>query len=417
MKQNRSNFRWVIVTILFLITFINYVDRASFSYAIDSIAKEFSLTDPEIGLALGIFGIGYVITTFLGGIAADKFGAKRTLAISILFWSIASLLTGMATGFFMLLLSRVILGIAEGPNFPALTRAISDWLSETERNRALAMALISVPVSLALSGPIVSQLILHLSWRGAYYFLALLAILWLPLWYWLFKDNPKDSPYINQAELSYLNEQTVTNAQAPSKITWKFLFLNKTLAANNWAFFVFGYYLFFFMTWLPRYLNLKYHLDLKQIGLYSIAPWLLGALMMWGVGTLSDYIFKKTSSLRLSRSYPIFISQLLAALCIIPIFSTHNIFIALIFISLAVGFVLSANASYYAVNIDIAKEWAGSALGIMDAIFAIAGFLAPTLTGVIISIAGRFEAAFLLLVILALSSAIITVIYHNKESG
>lgn len=296
MNQNRSNFRWVIVTILFLITFINYVDRASFSYAIDDIAKEFNLTAREIGLALGSFGIGYVITPFLGGIAADKFGAKWTLAISIFFWSIASLLTGMATGLLMLLLSRIILGIAEGPNFPALTRAISDWLSETERNRALALTLIAVPLSLALSGPIVSQLIVHLSWRGTYYFLALIAILWLPLWCWLFKDNPKDSPYVNQAELSYLNKQTITNAHAPSKLTWKFLFLNRTLAVNNWAFFVFGYYLFFFMTWLPRYLNLKYHLDLKQIGFYSIAPWLLGAIMMWGLGTLSDYIFKKPAA-------------------------------------------------------------------------------------------------------------------------
>nr|WP_274520243.1 MFS transporter [Legionella nautarum] len=379
-------------------------------------ANQFSLNNQEIGLVLGTFGLGYVITTFLGGIAADKFGAKRTLAISILFWSVASLITGIATGLFMLILSRIILGIAEGPNFPALTRAIGDWLSETERNRALALALIAVPVSLALSGPIVSQLILHLSWRGAYYFLALLAILWLPLWGWLFKDNPKDSPYVNQAELGYLNEQTITNAHAPSKVTWKFLFFNKTLALNNWAFFVFGYYLFFFMTWLPRYLKLKYHLDLTQIGLYSIAPWLLGAIMMWGLGTLCDYIFKKTSSLRLSRSYPIFISQLFAALCIIPILSTDNIFVALIFISLAVGFVLSANASYYAVNIDIAKEWAGSALGIMDAIFAIAGFLSPTITGVLISLAGRFEAAFLLLVLLGLSSAILTFIFHNRES-
>lgn len=103
-------------------------------------------------------------------------------------------------------------------------------------------------------------------------------------------------------------------------------------------------------------------------------------------------------------------------MCFIPILSTTNIFVALTFISLAVGFVLSANASYYAVNIDIAKEWAGSALGIMDAIFAIAGFLAPTITGVLISLAGRFEAAFLLLVILALSSAILTFLYHNKES-
>jgi ACS family hexuronate transporter-like MFS transporter len=415
MDLKRSNFRWLIVTLLFLITFINYIDRASISYAIDSIAIDFHLSEWEVGIVLGAFGVGYVFTTFLGGIAADKFGAKKTLMISILFWGGGSLLTGMAMGFVMVCAARIILGLAEGPNFPAMTRAISDWLSEKERNRALSFALISVPVALALGGPIMSYLILNLSWRGSYYFLAALALVWLPIWWWLFQDKPEKSPHVNQLELTYLHEEVIVKSKnIPKKVTWEFLFFNKTLLANNWSFFVFGYYLFFFMTWLPRYLYQVYHLNLTQIGIYSIAPWLLAALLMWSVGVLSDYIFEKTQSLRLSRSYPIIITQLLSALCIIPILLTEHVFYAMFFISLAVGFAMSANASFYAVNIDIAKERAGSALGVMDAVFAIAGFLAPTVTGVLISITGHFEAAFFLLLGLALSSVLVTLLFHNR---
>jgi nitrate/nitrite transporter NarK len=216
-------------------------------------------------------------------------------------------------------------------------------------------------------------------------------------------------------ELTYLHEEVIVKSKnIPKKVTWEFLFFNKTLLANNWSFFVFGYYLFFFMTWLPRYLYQVYHLNLTQIGIYSIAPWLLAALLMWSVGVLSDYIFEKTQSLRLSRSYPIIITQLLSALCIIPILLTEHVFYAMFFISLAVGFAMSANASFYAVNIDIAKERAGSALGVMDAVFAIAGFLAPTVTGVLISITGHFEAAFFLLLGLALSSVLVTLLFHNR---
>lgn len=415
LNQHRSHFRWVIVTLLFSITLINYIDRASISYAVDSIAKEFHLSDWEIGLVLGAFGIGYVFTTFLGGIAADKYGAKRTMAVSIFFWGIGSLFTGLATGFFLVFLSRIILGLAEGPNFPAMTRAISDWLSEKERNLALSLALISVPIALALGGPVVSQLIVAFSWRGAYYFLTALALIWLPIWWWMFQDKPEDSIHVNQIELNYIQDDALLKAKKiPEKITWKFLLLNRTLLVNNWSFFVFGYYLFFFMTWLPRYLNQVYHLNLKQIGFYSVAPWLFAALMMWGVGALSDYIFKRTQSLRYSRSYPILITQLLAGICVIPILITNNMVYALFFISLAVGFAMSANASYYAVNIDLAKERAGSALGLMDALFAIAGFLAPTITGSLISLTGHFEAAFFLLVALALSSALVTLVYHNR---
>ncbi|MBL7479270.1 MFS transporter [Legionella bononiensis] len=416
MDQNRSNFRWVIVALLFIVTVINYIDRASIAYAIEDITKEFQLTEGQVGLVLGAFGVGYAVTTFLGGIAADRYGAKLTFIVAIFFWGVGSLFTGLATGFLMVFMARVVLGLAEGPNFPALSRAISDWLSESERTRALSLALISVPISLAVGGPIVSQLILMFSWRGTYYFLTVLALVWIPIWWWLFHDKPDDSPYVNQKELNYLKETVISEPNPnKNKITWYYLFTNKTLLANNWAFFVFGYYLFFFMTWLPSYLNQVYHLNLKQIGLYSIAPWLLAALMMWGVGGLSDTILKKTRSYRLSRSYPIFISQLLSAVCIIPVILINDIVYAMIFISLAVGFAMSANASYYAVNIDLVKEKAGTALGIMDAVFAIAGFLAPTLTGFTISLTGHFEAAFYLLALLALSSSIVTLVFHNRN--
>jgi sugar phosphate permease len=415
MNRKRSHFRWVIVALLFIITLINYIDRASIAYAIDDITKEFLLTEGQIGLVLGAFGVGYVFTTLTGGMAADKYGAKITFIVAIFFWGLGSLFTGLATGFAMVFVARIVLGLAEGPCFPALSRAISDWLSETERNRALSLALIAVPVSLAISGPIVSQLILKLTWRGTYYFLTLLALMWIPIWWWLFHNKPDDSPYVNIGELEYLREQSLNKTSLKSdKITWHYLLTNKTLLANNWAFFVFGYYLFFFMTWLPSYLNHSYHLNLKQIGMYSIAPWLLAAFMMWVVGILSDYIFIKTGSFRLSRSYPIFISQLLSAVCIIPIVLTDNIVYAMIFISLAIGFAMSANASYYAVNIDLAKERAGTALGIMDAVFAIAGFLAPTITGYSISLTGHFEAAFYLMAGLALSSSLITLLVHNR---
>ena len=415
MFERKTNFRWIIVALLFSIILINYIDRAAIAYSINSMVKEFHWTNNKIGLVLGAFGIGYALTTFLGGVAADWFGAKVTLALAVFFWGIPSIIIGVSTGFFMVFGARIILGLAEGPNFPAMTRAISDWLPEQERSRALSFALISAPLALALGGPIVSQLILYFSWRGAYFFLAILAFIWIPLWLAFFKDNPADSPHVNKKELACIEQTTIIK----SKITtgsspWKILFFNKTLLVNNWAFFVFGYYLFFFMTWLPRYLHQKYQLNLTEIGFYSMAPWLLAAAMMWMVGSIADYIFQKTNSVRLSRSYPIFITQLLSALCIIPIMLSNSIFFTMLSISLAVGFAMSANASFYAVNIDIAKERAGSALGIMDSAFAIASFLAPTLTGVIISVTGNFDAVFLLLALLALSSTALTLIFHNR---
>ena len=144
-------------------------------------------------------------------------------------------------------------------------------------------------------------------------------------------------------------------------------------------------------------------------------PWLTAALMMWVMGQLCDALFKRTHNLRLSRSYPILGSQLLSALCIILLMQASSLHWAMLFISLAVGFAMSANAAFYAVNVDIAKERAGTAIGIMDAWNALAAFIAPTLTGFIVSLTGEFIAVFYLLTGLALTSCLLILFVHNRE--
>ena len=152
--MKRSNYRWIVVGLLFLITITNYIDRASISFAIDKMEHLFHLNDEQMGLILGAFGIGYVITTLLGGIAVDRYGARIILLLGTLLWAISIGLTGLATGFMMVYVARILLGFAEGPNFPAMTRAIGDWLPVHERARSLSVSLIAVPLAIAIGSPI-----------------------------------------------------------------------------------------------------------------------------------------------------------------------------------------------------------------------------------------------------------------------
>ena len=101
-----SRFRWVIILLLFTITATNYIDRSAISYAINEIASQFQLDDAHIGLILGAFGIGYLITTFVGGITVDRYGPKSTMVIAVIVWSLATLVTGAATGFMEMQASR-----------------------------------------------------------------------------------------------------------------------------------------------------------------------------------------------------------------------------------------------------------------------------------------------------------------------
>lgn len=421
MQQTR--FRWFVIGLIFFITMVNYVDRSALSYAVHGISAEFGFGSAEIGRVLGAFGIGYIVTTFLGGIWADHYGARLTLFFSSLLWSLSIGMTGLAAGLGMLYAARVLLGVAEGPNFPALNRAVADWLSSRERAIALSNSLVAVPLALAIGAPVVTQLIIHLSWRGMFLVLMAAGAAWLPLWWFLFKDFPEQSPHVNAAELTHIRDGAEWKVDAPALRTrrrhgmalWKFLFSNPTLLANDWAFFVFGYYLFFFMTWLPGYFQQVYHLDLKQVGIFNVLPWLLAAVLLWGFGYLSDFLLRRTGSLRIARSHPIWISQLLAALCILPVIYTHNFGVALTFISLAVALSMSTNSAYYAINVDVARERSGTALGVMDALFALAGFLAPTLTGRLVETTGSFETVFWVLAILAFSSVLVVLLFHHPD--
>lgn len=419
----RSRYRWFIVFLLFAITVVNYIDRAALSYAIPMIQRDLGLSPAATGAILGAFGLGYAITTLIGGFAVDRYGARLILTIAAVLWSLSIGATALATSVTILYAARVLLGVSEGPNFPALTGAVSHWLSPHERATALANALLAVPLALAIGGPLVTQLLGWLDWRLTFAALFVISAAWIPLWYFCFRDDPSQSRFVNEAELAHIRKTDPGMTAAPHAVlkSWpearvlKAILTNRTLLANTWAFFVFGYFLFFFMTWLPSYLEQKYGLNIASVGLFSVLPWLSAAVLLWAMGRWSDRLLKTTGRMRVARSYLIAGSQFVAALAVIPVALTDNLTVAIAGITVAVAASMGANAAYYAVNVDIAPQRAATALGIMDFAFAIAGFLAPAITGWVLNIRGSFADGFLLMTVLALSSVLVVLLFHHPD--
>jgi len=417
-----THFRWVVIGLLFAILVVNYIDRTAISFAIHEIAAQYHLDHRHVGLILGAFGGGYFVTTLVGGMAADRFGARRVIIGSVVVWALAMFGTGFAVGFVTLYAARVALGLAEGPSFPTLNRSVGSWLPGRERARALSFSLVAVPVALAIGAPIVTALLSAVGWRGAFIALGLAGLIWLPLFYILFRDTPAESPHVNDAERAHIEAEGQARSAGHqhdlgSRADWRFILTNPTLLANTWAFFVFGYFLFFFMMWMPEYLQTAYHLSLQKVGAFAVVPWAVGAVLMWSFGPLADTLYKRTGRLRVSRSYLIIISQLVAAIAVVPAAFVSSPGWAIVLISIAVGFTLSANAAYFAVTIDVAPKRAATALGVADAGFAVAGFLAPTVTGYIVWATGDFDAAFWLLGGLAASSVVVVALFHKPDDS
>lgn len=423
-----TRYRWVVIAMVFAITIINYIDRSAIAFAMPLLSERFHLDSNAVGLTLGAFNIGYAVMVFVGGLMVDRWGSRMVLMYAALLWSFSIFATAFAAGLAGLFTLRLLLGVAEGPNFPALNRVVGDWLPSQERAVALATGLVAVPLALMIGGPLVSEMTLAFGWQGMFAILGVLGALWVPLWLGLYRDFPEQQRRVNDAELACIREGAAGGReQPPAELhrkyrqaqpgAWKVLLTNPTLLANDWAFFVFGYNLFFFMGWLPTYLTRAYHLNLRQVGLFTVLPWAVAAVLLYGVGHLSDRVLRATGRLRLARSYPICITQFLGGLCLLPLLTRHSAPLALLAISLAVGFNMSANSAFYAINVDVIRERAGTALGIMDFFFAVAGLVASTMTGWIVHVTGSFHGAFLLASALNLTSVIGVLLFHHPDSA
>jgi MFS family permease len=413
MQTAVSKFRWVIIFLIAFISMLDYIDRSAIAYAMPIIGKLYHLSVEQKGYIFGVFGVGYIITTFFGGIFADRCGARGTLGVAAICWGLSLIGCGLSIGFTGFMVARFVLGLAEGPNFPSLTRATGDWLLEKERVRALSWALFSVPVALAVGSLVVTQLIIHFDWRWMFIILGVLSLVWVPFWFIFFRNKPEQSHYTGYRPLPAGEIQAQTRGR--EKAPWKVILFNKTLLSTYWAFFVFGYMLFFFMSWMPSYLVKVYHLDLQAQGLFTFLPWGCASVLMLLVGHWGDALRKRGRSLRATRSWFIVATLFISALSLVPMLLQPSLTMALICLSVGVGIFMSANAAYYSIHLDCIPKWAGTTLGVMCVWFAVSGVVSPIITSWLIAQTGHYHDAFGVMIVLCLSAIVTTLVFNRPD--
>jgi nitrate/nitrite transporter NarK len=280
----------------------------------------------------------------------------------------------------------------------------------------LSLGLIAIPLSSVIGAPLTSYLVADFGWRVMFAAISASGILWAFVWYYLFRDNPKDSAFVGESEKNLISsslQATITDEDR--SIDWRFLLTHPALVANNIAYFAFGYMLFFATLWLPGYFLKEHGMNLKSVGWYLTIPWLVGAIFLKVGGILSDWLYKKTNSSRISRSHLIWSSQLLAAICFVALSFTHSLGLSLFFLSLALGFGLMPQPAFFSINIDVAKQRAGSSQGITSSCLSLAGIIAPLATGWLIDLTGNYQAAFLLLAGLTGVAVVTVILFHHPD--
>jgi sugar phosphate permease len=416
-KTRTTHYRWVVTGLIFFITLVNFVDRSAISFVIEPLKKEFHFTDTQFGMILSAFGMGYMLLTAFGGWLVDRWGARIVWPLAAITWSLCVGLLGFASGFLGFMVLRFLLGVTEGPHFPAMTRSISDWLPKAERARALSFGLVAIPLSAVIGAPITSYLVSDFGWRIMFMAMSATGIIWAFVWYWCFRDRPEDCKYVSETEKRVIAENKAVKDASIAKTSadWRFILTHPSLVANNIAYFAFGYMLFFATLWLPGYFLSQHGLDLKSVGWYLTIPWLVGAGFLKAGGVISDWLLKKTGSLRIARSHLIWCSQLLAAIFFLALGFTESFTFAIIFLSLGLGFGLMPQPAFFSINIDVAKEWSGASQGITSSCLSVAGIAAPILTGWLIDLTGNYQGAFFLLAGLTGVAVLTVILFHHPD--
>lgn len=398
-----TNFRWVTIALIVGLVMVNYIDRSAISFAITPMSKEFGISLGEYGIISGAFAVGYMVFALVTGALVDRFGPRRVLLTTMVIWSGVTALTPVAGGFTGLLVVRVLLGVGESSGFPAATRIVSNWLPQTERGRGLALiGGVAVSGTLLVSGPVVTQLIRAITWRGMFWALGALGALWAIAAVGLLRSSPAE---YRHGECRH-REQERGDQVRPD---WRRLLANRYLWVTGAGYFAWGFMFWGFMYWLPGFLAKSYGLDIVQVGAFSVVPWAAGLVGALAGGVLTDRAGARGRGIQ-SRFTIMSIALLLSGTSLIAVVISPSLTTALISISLGVGFGFVTGGIWWVAAIDCAPDQPGSAAGFADAFFACSGIAAPTVMGFIVQSTGTFTSGFFLMSALAVSGAMLMLV-------
>ncbi|MCC2088827.1 MFS transporter [Mammaliicoccus sciuri] len=396
----------IILIFLFLAGVINYLDRSALSVAAPFIQEDLKLTPGQMGIIFSSFSIGYAIFNFVGGVASDKFGAKITLFVAMIVWSLFSGAIVLVVGFVSLFIVRILFGMGEGPLSATINKMVNNWYPPSKRATAVGLANSGTPLGGAISGPIVGYIALHLGWRVSFVAIMVIGLIWAISWWFFAKEKPD---YIEETKID-------EKADIAPVTTFKlgYYLKNPTVLFTAFAFFAYNYILFFFLTWFPSYLVDARNLSIENMSLITVIPWVLGFLGLAMSGIVSDFVYKHTvqKGVLFSRKVVLVICLFLSAVCIGISGIVTTTAGAVTLVALSVLFLYLTGAIYWAIVQDVVdSNNVGSVGGFMHLLANTAGIVGPTITGYIIQTTGTYTAAFLLAGGLAVIASIAVIFF------
>ncbi|GES43702.1 putative transporter YybO [Rhizobium dioscoreae] len=399
MRRPSTNRRWWIGALLALGVLVNYFDRVNLTVASPLIQDDFHIGPAEMGILFSAFGWTYGFLQIPVGMLLDRFGVMRVMRWSTFSWGVASVITAFSTGMQTLFLSRMLLGVAETPGFPANSKATGYWFPRHERGLATALFDAAAKFSNVIAIPLVAFLMLHFGWRGGFLATAIISFVFFAM-FWLFYRDPSADRNLSDEERAYLKaggaaQEGEASANAVGMLGY--LLRNRKVWGLSIGFAAYGYAFALFIFWLPDYLVKEMHMDILKSASFTTIPWIFATIsdLLIG-GWLIDHLIRKghdESKVRKS----IIVFGMLMGLAVVGAGLTADPYWAILWITISLSGLAAAAPAGWSIPALIApKGGAATVGGIMNFLNSVTGIAAPIITGFIVGATQSFSRAFLL---------------------
>jgi len=344
-------FRWFVLVLLFLATTILYIDRAALGILAPDLQKSIGWSEEQYGYINTAFMIAYAICFLLMGSIIDRIGTKKGYLLSIGIWSVATAAHALAGRWIGFAVARFSLAVGQSGNFPSAIKAVAEWFPKKERALAVGIFNGGSNMGTILAPLIIPGLVLMAgTWRVAFLWTIPISLIWMVLWFFNYK-RPGQHKRVSKEELAHINSDS-ESTESSERLPWKAILPHKGAWAIAVAKFMADPIWWFYLFWGAKFLNEKFGVNLKEIGL----PFFTIYLVSWGMGVLlggfSSRLLKRGSSINRGRK----LGMLACGICAIPVVfvpHTDSLWLAVVLISLAAGGHCGWSANVFSLMSDI----------------------------------------------------------------
>ena len=379
----------VVTTMLCVLFAILYLDRVNISAAAASLKHQFQLNNTEMGLAFSAFSWAYLASVLFGGWAARKYGARVSLFVCVIIVGIGTIMTGLIGGLGSLFIARLVVGLGEGPAFPAATQAMRNWYPAHRFGYIQGITHSASRLGAAISPPVIAAIIAWSDWRTSFIICGVAAILWAGVWWLCFREDPREHPAADARHLEGLN---VSLPDRKARIP--FWILTRRMFPVTIVMFSYGWSYWVFVSWLPLYFANQHHTNLNNSAWLTSIPFLAGLVGNTVGGIGSDLILKRTGRHRLARCSVVAVSLVGTATFLLPCLFIDNLTASVALLAASMFFLELTIAPMYAVPMDISREFAGLGSAYIIMGVALAGIVSPVVFGWLIDLTGNWNVPF-----------------------